>query len=151
KARSTPMNALVDNWELILSGFRMTLQLTLLSAVGALVLGLVLAAMRVSPIAPLRAFGTVYVDLLRNTPLTLVFFFWFFVATQVGIQLPLGFVPAVMALSLYAAAFVCEAMRSGIHSVGVGQAEAARSIGMTFGQVLTLVVMPQAVRTVIPP
>ena len=87
---------------------------------------------------------------MRNTPLTLVFFFVVFVLPQVDILLPF-FVFAVMALTIYHAAFFCEAVRSGINSVGVGQAEAARSIGLTFGQSLQLVVLPQAIRTVIPP
>jgi glutamate transport system permease protein len=105
----------------------------------------------VSPLAPLRAAATVYVEILRNTPLTLVFFFLVFVAPQFGILPPLGFGTAVVALSLYTSAFVCEAVRSGINSVAVGQAEAARAIGLTFGQTLGLVVLPQAVRSVIPP
>ena len=87
---------------------------------------------------------------MRNTPLTLVFFFVVFVLPQVDIILPF-FVFAVMALTIYHAAFFCEAVRSGINAVGVGQAEAARSIGLTFGQSLQLVVLPQAIRTVIPP
>ena len=105
--------------------------------------------MRVSPVLTLRAAGTTYVELVRNTPLTLVFFFVVFVLPQVD-------VPAVLrlrggAVTIYHAAFFCEAVRSGINAVGVGQAEAARSIGLTFGQSLQLVVLPQAIRTVIPP
>jgi len=135
----------------LLTGFWTTLELTLVSAAVALAWGLALAALRVSPLAPLRAFATVYVELLRNTPLTLVFFFLAFVAPQFGVIAPLGFWTAVVALSAYTSAFVCEAARSGINSVGVGQAEAARAIGLTFGQTLSLVVLPQAMRTVVPP
>ena len=145
------MNVIFENLPAYATGFLMTLQLTLVAGVVALAWGLVLAALRVSPLAPLRGFATTYVELLRNTPLTLVFFFLVFVAPQFGLLPPLGFGTAVIALSAYTSAFVCEAVRSGINSVGMGQAEAARAIGLTFGQTLSLIILPQAVRTVIPP
>jgi len=145
------VNVIMDNAPAYLTGFGMTLRLTVVAGCLALVWGVVLAALRVSPIAPLRAFATIYVELLRNTPLTLVFFFLVLVAPQFGILAPLGFWTAIIALTAYTSAFVCEAVRSGINSVGVGQAEAARAVGLTFGQVLTLVILPQAVRTVVPP
>ncbi len=145
------MDLIADNLPAYLSGFRVTLQLTLLSGAFALVWGTVLAAMRVSPLSTLRGFAVTYVELLRNTPLTLVFFFLVFVAPQFGVLPPLGFWTAVIALSAYTSVFVCEAVRSGINGVPVGQAEAARAVGLTFGQTLNLVVLPQAVRSVIPP
>jgi glutamate transport system permease protein len=132
-------------------GFLVTLQLTVYSGAIALAWGLVLAALRVSPLRPLRLFAATYVELLRNTPLTIVFWFMVFVAPQFGILPPLGFWTAVVCLSAYTSAFVSEAVRSGINSGGVGQAEAARAIGLTFGQSLTEVILPQAVRTVVPP
>jgi glutamate transport system permease protein len=144
------VDAVLDNLDAYRQGFVTTLELSVLSSVLALALGTVLAAMRVSPVPTLRAAGAAYVELVRNTPLTLVFFFVVFVLPQVDIILPY-FVFAVMALTIYHAAFFCEAVRSGINAVGVGQAEAARSIGLTFGQSLQLVVLPQAIRTVIPP
>ena len=144
------MDAVFDNLDAYRQGFVTTLELSVLSSVLALLLGTLLAAMRVSPVPTLRAAGATYVELVRNTPLTLVFFFVVFVLPQVDILLPF-FVFAVMALTIYHSAFFCEAVRSGINSVGVGQAEAARSIGLTFGQSLQLVVLPQAIRTVIPP
>jgi glutamate transport system permease protein len=140
-----------DNLPAYLSGFLVTLKLTGLSGLIALVWGTVLAAMRVSPVATLRGLAVTYVELLRNTPLTLVFFFLVFVAPQFGVLPPLGFWTAVIALSAYTSAFVAEAVRSGINSVPIGQAEAARAIGLTFSQTLNLVVLPQAVRSVIPP
>jgi glutamate transport system permease protein len=140
-----------DNLPTYLDGFRLTLTLALLSGLIALVVGLLLAGFRVSPIAPLRGLAATYVEVLRNTPLTLVFFFMAFVAPQFGVISPLGFWTAVICLSAYTAAFVSEAVRSGINSVGMGQSEAARAIGLTFGQTLGLVVLPQAVRSVIPP
>lgn len=145
------MNVIGDNLPAYLEGFTTTLQLTLVSGAIAMAWGLVLAALRVSPLTSLRAFATAFVELLRNTPLTLVFFFMVLIAPQFGIIAPLGFWTAVICLSAYTSAFVCEAIRSGINSVGVGQAEAARAIGLTFGQTLREVVLPQAVRSVIPP
>ncbi|GEL45532.1 amino acid ABC transporter permease [Cellulomonas hominis] len=145
------MDLIADNLPAYLSGFRVTLQLTAISGAIALAAGTVLAAMRVSPVATLRGIAVVWVEVLRNTPLTLVFFFLVFVAPQFGVLPPLGFWTAVLALSAYTSGFVCEAVRSGINGVPVGQAEAARAIGLTFGQTLGLVVLPQAVRSVVPP
>jgi glutamate transport system permease protein len=144
------VDAILDNLDAYREGFVTTLELSALSSVLALVLGTLLAAMRVSPVPTLRAAGATYVELVRNTPLTVVFFFVVFVLPQLEILLPY-FTFAVIALTVYHAAFFCEAVRSGINAVGVGQAEAARSIGLTFGQSLRLVVLPQAFRTVIPP
>ena len=144
------MDAVLDNLGAYREGFVTTLELSVLSSALALVLGTLLAAMRVSPVPTLRAAGATYVELVRNTPLTVVFFFVVFVLPQLDILLPY-FAFAVIALTVYHAAFFCEAVRSGINAVGVGQAEAARSIGLTFGQSLRLVVLPQAFRTVIPP
>lgn len=144
------MRVVLDNLSLYAQGFGRTLALALISGVLALLIGTVLAGMRVSPAPPLRAAGTTYVEVVRNTPLTIVFFFAVFVLPQLAIGLSF-FTFAVLALTVYHAAFFCEAIRSGVNSVGIGQAEAARSIGLTFGQSLRIVVLPQAFRTVIPP
>ena len=144
------MDVVFDNFDVFVDGFRTTVSLTLLSAVGALVLGTLIAAMRVSPVPPLRWAGTAYVQLVRNTPLTVVFFLVVFGLPEVDVRMPF-FRLAVLALSLYTAAFVAEAVRSGINSVATGQAEASRSIGMTFGQTLRLVVLPQAFANILPP
>jgi glutamate transport system permease protein len=144
------VDAVLDNLDAYREGFVTTLELSVLSSVLALVLGTLLAAMRVSPVPTLRAAGTSYVEVVRNTPLTVVFFFAVFVLPQLDIRLSF-FAFAVIAVTVYHAAFFCEAVRSGINSVGVGQAEAARSIGLTFTQSLRLVVLPQAFRTVVPP
>ena len=144
------MQFLIDNFSLLWDAFLTTLSLSLLAGVLALVLGTLLAAARVSPIPPLRGLATFYVEIVRNTPLTVVFFFLIFGLPQ--IDFILGFFPgAVLSLGLYTAAFVCEAVRSGINAVSAGQAEASRAIGLTFGQSLREVVLPQAFRTVIPP
>ncbi len=144
------MDVVVENSDVFLAGFRMTLSLTLLSAVGALVLGTLIAAMRVSPVPPLRWAGTLYVEVVRNTPLTVVFFLAVFGLPKVDVGLTF-FRFALVALTVYTAAFVAEAVRSGINSVASGQSEASRSIGMTFIQTLTLVVLPQAFRNIVPP
>jgi glutamate transport system permease protein len=144
------VDAVLGNLDVFVDGFTTTVVLTLLAAVGALVLGTLIAAMRVSPVPPFRWVGTMYVQLVRNTPLTVVFFFVVFGLPEVDVLLSF-FSFAVIALSLYTAAFVAEAVRSGINSVPTGQAEASRSIGMTFGQTLRLVVLPQAFASIVPP
>ncbi|MGH8869634.1 MAG: amino acid ABC transporter permease [Actinomycetes bacterium] len=144
------MDVLIDNFGEILEGFRTTLALFAASAVIALLLGTVLGAMRVSPVPVLRAAGTVYVNVARNTPLVVVFLLVVFCLPELGVQLSF-FVRASIALSLYTASFVCEAVRSGVNAVSTGQSEAARAVGMTFGQSLGQIVLPQAFRTVIPP
>jgi glutamate transport system permease protein len=145
------VSVLIDNFPLLLQAFFTTLTLSVLAAIGAVLLGTLLAALRVSPSGPLRGLGYAYVELLRNTPLTVVFFFMAFGLPQLDLALPSFFLASLLALVLYTAAFVCEAIRSGINAVPPGQAEAARALGMPFTQVIGQVVLPQAVRTVIPP
>ncbi|HEY8374010.1 MAG TPA: amino acid ABC transporter permease [Pseudonocardiaceae bacterium] len=145
------MDVLLNNLDLFVPGFLNTIKLFVISAVASLVLGTVLAMMRVSPVPVLRAAGAAYVTLLRNTPLTLVFFFFVFAYPLLKIVELSFFTAAVTALSVYTAAFVCEVVRSGINTVPVGQAEAARALGLTFGQILGQVILPQALRSVVPP
>ena len=144
------MQFLIDNFSLLWDAFLTTLSLSLLAGLLAFVLGTLLAAARVSPIPPLRGLATFYVEVFRNTPLTVVFFFLIFGLPQIDFILEF-FTGAVLSLGLYTAAFVCEAVRSGINAVSAGQAEASRAIGLTFGQSLREVVLPQAFRTVVPP
>lgn len=132
------------------TGFRVTLLLLGVSGVLALILGTVIAAMRISPIGSLRIFGTVWTELARNTPLTLVFFLTAFVLPMLGVRVPYVIL-AFAALTYYTSPFVAEALRSGINGVPVGQAEAARSIGLGFGQSVSLIVLPQAFRMTVPP
>ena len=145
------MNTLTDNLDLFTEGFKNTIILFFFSAIFSLVLGVIVGAFRVSPVTPMRALGTFYVTLIRNTPLTLVFLFFFFGYPKLGFPNP-GFIPlAIIALSLYTATYVSEAIRSGINTVPVGQAEAARAIGLPFAQTMSLVILPQAFRAVVPP
>ena len=120
------MNVLLDNLDLYGRAFLGTIELFLVAAVGSLVLGAIVAAMRVSPVPILRTFGMLYVNLIRNTPLTLVLFFFAFAYPRLEIVDLSFFTRACIGLILYTAAFVCEVLRSGINTVPVGQAEASR-------------------------
>ncbi|MET9046519.1 amino acid ABC transporter permease [Streptomyces sp. NPDC002387] len=144
------MNVLTDNISVFAEGFLGTVELTVYSSLLALALGFVMASFRVAPVRSLRVFGTAWVTVLRNTPLTLLFFAVLLGLPRFGLVLPF-MVFAVLALGCYTSAFVCEVLRSGINTVPTGQGEAARSLGMSFGQTLSHVVLPQAFRTVIPP
>ncbi|NUR00517.1 MAG: amino acid ABC transporter permease [Streptomyces sp.] len=143
----------------VLGAFWTTVQLTLLAAVGSLVWGTLLAAMRVGPVPLMRGFATVYVNTVRNIPLTVIILFTSLgLANTLGVTLgakgvvdTLNFRLAVLGLVAYTSAFVCEVIRSGINTVPVGQAEAARAIGLSFSQVLRLVVLPQAFRSSVGP
>lgn len=151
------MDAVIEFFGTLLTGFGRTLALLGIAGVGALVLGTVVAGMRVSPIAPLRAVAAAYTEIFRNIPLTLVLFGCAYVLPFLGVRF-IGMDPqtsfftlASIGLISYTAPFIAEAIRSGINGIPVGQAEAARAIGLGFGQTLSLVILPQAVRMVIPP
>ncbi|MGW1132019.1 amino acid ABC transporter permease [Streptomyces griseoluteus] len=142
----------------VLGAFWTTVQLTVFSGVGSLVWGILLAGMRVSPVPLMRGFGTAYVNIVRNIPLTIIILFTSLgLADIFGVTMGAedfkiqGFRLAVLGLIAYTAAFVCEAIRSGINTVPLGQAEAARAIGLSFSQTLRLIVLPQAFRAVIGP
>lgn len=144
------MQFLIESGDVLLEGFLSTLRMLALTVLLALPLGVVLAGMRISPVPSLRWVATGFTELLRNTPLTLVFFLLVFVVPRLGVVVDFQ-ISAIVALTLYTAPFYAEAIRSGVNSVPVGQAEAARSLGLTFSQTAANVVLPQAVRSVIPP
>lgn len=127
-----------------------TLALTAIGFIGSLVIGVVTAVFRVSPITPLRAVGAVYVEIFRNMPLLSLLIVVVFGLPDVGVRLSL-FTSAVICMMLIGGAFTCEALRSGINAVPEGNAEAARSIGLTFTQSILFVVLPQALRSMIQP
>ncbi|SDR95318.1 amino acid ABC transporter permease [Corynebacterium timonense] len=142
--------------------FWTTIRLTIYAALGSMVVGTVLTAMRVSPVGILRALSTVYVETVRNTPLTLVILFCSFGLYQnLGLHLASresstfiadqNFRLAVLGFVLYTSCFVAESLRSGINTVHFGQAEAARSLGLSFGQIFSQIVFPQALRAAIVP
>lgn len=155
------MLELIEQFDLV-GAFWMTVKLTFWSSIFALIIGTFVAIMRLSPVRILNSIGTAYVTLLRNTPLTLIIVF-----TSLGLWGQLGIEPAdrmgdnfiptlnfrlaILGLAVYHAAFVCEALRSGVNTIPVGQAEAARSIGLTFGQSMRQVILPQAFRGAITP
>lgn len=144
------MQFLIESGDVLLEGFLSTLRMLALTFVFAVPLGIVLAGMRISPVPTLRWLAAGFTELLRNTPLTLVFFLLVFVVPRLGVIIDFQ-VSAILALTLYTAPFYAEAIRSGINSVPTGQAEAARSLGLTFSQSAAHVILPQAVRSVIPP
>jgi glutamate transport system permease protein len=163
------MSVLVDRFDVFASGFWLTLQICILAAIGALLIGTLMAVLRISPVPPLRAIGTAYVTVFRNVPLTVVLFFTAFglpvlgsnarfldipgldvIFSRLSIDLPY-FRFGILGLSLYTGAFICEALRSGVNAVAAGQAEAARAIGLTFTQNLRYVILPQAWKAAIVP
>ncbi|WP_327086484.1 amino acid ABC transporter permease [Nonomuraea sp. NBC_01738] len=151
------MDELIKYGPALAEGFLVNLELSLICGVLSLIFGTILVAMRVSPVPVLRAAGSTFVNVIRNTPLTLLLAF-----SALGLSDTLGlafsddpttnaFWLVVLGLSAYTSTFVCEALRSGINTVPMGQAEAARAIGLTFSQTLRMIILPQAFRAVIAP
>lgn len=157
------MTTVLDNLDLVLRGFTYTVLLFVVAGVLSMAFGTLLAAMRVGPIAVLRRAVAVYVTLVRNTPLLIVLLFFRLAGPKIGlnfnfIDIVIGdirfnnlFAACVAALVAYTSTFVCEALRSGINAVPLGQAEAARAIGLPFAGVMRDVVLPQAFRAAVPP
>ena len=157
------MQAVLDDFDAYLKAFGYTFFLFLVAFVFSMILGTILVAMRVGPISILRKATATYVTVVRNTPLVIVFAFFSFTAPYFDIQFKwlqvhIGtfdftafFGAAVVSLSLYTSTFVCEALRSGVNAVPLGQAEAARAIGLPFSGVMSQVVLPQAFRASVPP
>jgi len=147
---------LFDEYD-VLGAFWVNIQLTLWSALFAAILGTVLALFRISPIPSLRWAGTAYVNVFRNTPLTIIMVFltlgvWAQLHVTLSDDFDTNFFRlAVVGLSVYTASFVCESIRSGVNTVPIGQAEAARSIGLSFLPAARLIILPQAFRGSIAP
>jgi len=144
------LSVVLDNLDVFVGGMGRTLELSVLSFVLAFILGIAVAALRVSPVPPLRWASATYVELVRNTPLLVLMFLMVFGLPSIGFTYSY-FTSAIVVLSAYTGTFVAETLRSGINAVSKGQAEAARAIGLTFPQMIRLVVMPQALRTVVGP
>ncbi|MGE7760093.1 amino acid ABC transporter permease [Peribacillus sp. NPDC097895] len=136
---------LTENMDMYLLGFKNTIMSSLIALVASLILGVFVAIMRIAPIKPLNWLGTAYVEFIRNIPLLIITFFFF-----LGLKLS-GLYAGTLALTIYTSSFIAEAIRAGILSVPKGQMEAARSSGLTYGQAMRLVILPQAVKIVIPP
>jgi glutamate transport system permease protein len=144
------MSAFLDHLPEFWEGLIVTLQLIAASFFGAVVVGVAITAMRVSPVGVLRGIGTAYVETFQNLPLLVLLVLAVFGLPEIGIKASL-LVTAVVVIALYEAAYIAEALRSGVNAIAVGQGEAARALGLTFGQSLRHVVLPQALRTVIQP
>ncbi len=157
------MNAVLENSDQVLLAFGYTLLLFFLAGVASLVFGSLLAALRVGPVSIMRRAVSVYVTLVRNTPLLIVLIFFRIAGPKVGlrfdfidvrvgdINLNNVFTACLVGLTVYTSSFVCEALRSGINAVPVGQAEAARAIGLPFSGAMREVILPQAFRAALPP
>lgn len=141
---------LSDNMEMFVEGFKNTLYVSFLALIGSFVLGTIFAIFRIAPIKTLNWIGTIYVEFIRNIPLLIILFFIFTGLPVLEIRLS-GFVAGTLALMIYTAAFIAEAIRAGILSVPKGQMEAARSSGLTYTQAMWHVILPQAIKIVIPP
>ncbi|TDD13048.1 amino acid ABC transporter permease [Nonomuraea diastatica] len=144
------MSVLLDHLPELWQGLVVTFQLTAGSFAGAAVLGVLVCALRVSPVRVLRALGTAYVEAFQNLPLLVLLVLAFFGLPEIGIKAGL-LETAIVVIAVYEGAYVGEALRSGVNSVSKGQGEAARAIGLTFGQSLRHVILPQALRTVVQP
>ncbi len=144
------MDVLIDNFDKILEAFSFTLRLTLVAGIGSLIFGTILAAMRVGPVKVLSKAGGAYVTIFRNTPLLVLLLLVVFGFPKLDVRLGF-FWMNVLALTMYTSSFVCEAIRSGVNSIPIGQAEAARSVGLGFTQTMRNVVLPQSFRAVVPP
>lgn len=158
------MDAVFSNFDEYLRAFGLTLGLFVVAGLASLVWGTILATFRVGPVAILQKAAAFYVIMFRNTPLLMIFIFMAIAMPKLGYNFKFiedweiagysvssFFFRSVLALTLYTSAFVCEAIRSGVNAVPLGQAEAGRAIGLTFAQSMRLVVLPQALRAVIPP
>jgi aspartate/glutamate/glutamine transport system permease protein len=132
------------------SGFWVTIRLVAISFAIAMVVGTIVAALRVTPIKWVQWVGGVYVETFRNIPLLVLLFISFAGLRRAGIPVD-AWVAGTASLGLYTAAYVAEVLRSGVFAVSKGQIEASLSLGFTYRQTLAKIVMPQAVRTVIPP
>jgi glutamate transport system permease protein len=144
------VGAVFDNLDRYAEGFVGTVTITLCAFVLAFAIGLLIATFRVSPVPPLRWTGTAWVEVWRNIPLTVILFLAFFGAPKLGVLME-PWPTAVVGCGVYTSAFVAETIRSGFNAVPSGQAEAARALGLTFPQVLSRVVWPQAIRSMVPP
>ncbi|PGM56994.1 amino acid ABC transporter permease [Bacillus sp. AFS053548] len=136
---------LTDHMEYFLEGLRVTVLTSLIALLCSFILGTIIAVMRIAPIKPLNWLGSVYVEFIRNIPVLVVVFFTYLAGSFSGM------VAGTIGLTIYTAAFIAEAIRAGILSVPKGQMEAARSTGLSYGQAMRLIILPQAIKIVIPP
>jgi His/Glu/Gln/Arg/opine family amino acid ABC transporter permease subunit len=144
------IDVLTDHWSEFSSGFWVTVRLVVVSFGIAMVVGTLVAALRIAPAKWLQRVGGVYVEIFRNIPLLVLLFISYAGLRRGGVDIN-AWVAGTASLGLYTAAYVAEALRSGVFSVGKGQIEASLSLGFTYPQTLRRIVLPQAFRTVISP
>ena len=144
------MDVIIGNFPYLLGGVLVTVQLAALGFLGATVLGAIIGSLRVGPVPSLRFFATTYIEVFRSLPITVILVFLYFAMPEVGVTLS-GFAAAATGLSLYYAAYIAEAIRSGVNAIPAGHVDAARALGMQYGMMLTRVVLPQAARNVVAP
>lgn len=144
------VSILFDNFSMYMDGFYHTLLASVIALAGSFVLGVAVAVMRITVFKPLQWLGTAYVEFIRNIPLLLITFVFYFGLPNAGLMLD-GFQAGTVALTIYTSAFIAEAIRAGIQSVSKGQMEAARSSGFTYSQAMLHIILPQAIKIVIPP
>ncbi|MCC8302789.1 amino acid ABC transporter permease [Bacillus sp. ICE1] len=141
---------LTENFDMYMDGFLHTLLASFIALAGSFALGVLIAVMRITAFKPLQWIGTAYVEFIRNIPLLLITFVFYFGLPNAGLRLD-GFQAGTIALTIYTSAFIAEAIRAGIQTVSKGQMEAARSSGFTYSQAMRYIILPQAVKIVIPP
>lgn len=141
---------LIDYFDMYWYGFKITVTASAIALILSLFIGAIIAVMRITSIAPLRWIGTAYVEFFRNIPLVIIAFFFFIGTPAIGIKFS-GLTAGTIALTIYTSAFIAEAIRSGILSVPKGQMEAARSSGLSYIQAMRMIILPQAIKIVIPP
>ncbi|MGT9115668.1 amino acid ABC transporter permease, partial [Enterococcus faecalis] len=139
-----------NNWKQLLHGLWMTILLTLISFVLALIVGVIFGLFSVSPIKALSVLSTIYVDLIRGIPLmVLAFFIYFGLPGVLGFNIQV-FIAGIITLTLNASAYISEIVRGGIKAVPVGQMEASRSLGLSYNRTMQKIILPQAIRIMIP-
>jgi putative glutamine transport system permease protein len=143
-------SVLIDYYDLFLKGFYHTILASVLALIGSFLLGTLLAVMRIAPFKPLNWLGTIYVEFIRNIPLLLVVYIFYLGLPSIGITMS-GFICGTLGLIVYTASYIAEAIRAGIMSVPKGQMEAARASGLSYGQAMVNVILPQAIKIVVPP
>lgn len=148
-SRFLDINVLFNHWDRFIEGFGNTIWISLMALVGSLVLGTIIAIIRISPIRMLNIAGAAYVEFIRNIPLLIVVFFFYLGLPSLGIPLD-GFISGTLGLTVYTSSFIAEAIRAGIQAVPTGQSEAARSSGLNYLQNMRHIVLPQAIKIVLP-
>ncbi|SFI59627.1 amino acid ABC transporter permease [Thermoflavimicrobium dichotomicum] len=138
------------HWSALLSGLQVTLSVAFSAIALSFVFGIILGVLRYTRIPVVSHIATLYIEIIRNLPLLLIIFFGYFAFKDWGIQIPIT-LSVIISMTVFTSALVAEIVRSGLNSVDKGQIEAARSQGFTYIQTLWYIIMPQALKKMIPP